>query len=54
VIERVSEGPFIELFARRRPPSNRDWFVWGNEIDSDVRIPNYPVPSDRHHHERNP
>jgi N6-adenosine-specific RNA methylase IME4 len=49
VIERVSEGPFIELFARRRPPSNRDWFVWGNEIDSDVRIPGYPVPRDRHH-----
>ncbi|MEY9838581.1 MT-A70 family methyltransferase [Streptacidiphilus sp. EB103A] len=49
IIERVSEGPFLELFGRRRPPSNQDWFVWGNEIDSDVRILNYPVPSDSHH-----
>ncbi|MBQ1089640.1 MT-A70 family methyltransferase [Streptomyces sp. B93] len=49
VIERISEGPFCELFARRRPPSNRDWFVWGNEIDSDIVIPGYPVPSDRRH-----
>jgi N6-adenosine-specific RNA methylase IME4 len=48
IIERISDGPFLEIFARRRPPSNRDWSVWGNEIDSDVRIPNYPVPSDRH------
>ncbi|MDH2389074.1 MT-A70 family methyltransferase [Streptomyces sp. HNM0663] len=49
VIERISEGAFIELFARRRPPSNRDWFVWGNEIASDIVVPGYPVPSDRHH-----
>lgn len=46
VIERVSDGPYLELFARRRPPSNADWSVWGNEIDADIVIPGYPVPSD--------
>ncbi|WP_374117160.1 MT-A70 family methyltransferase [Streptomyces sp. MNU76] len=49
VIERISAGPYLELFARRRPPSNRDWFVWGNEIDSDIVVPGYPVPKLRHH-----
>jgi N6-adenosine-specific RNA methylase IME4 len=44
IIERVSEGPFLELFARRRPSSNRDWSVWGNEVACDLRIPGYPVP----------
>lgn len=47
LIERVSDGPYLELFARRRPPSTADWSVWGNEIDSDVSLPGYPVPSDR-------
>lgn len=46
VIERVSSGPYLELFARRRPPSASDWKVWGNQIDSDIVIPGYPVPSD--------
>ncbi|PPF20833.1 MT-A70 family methyltransferase [Rathayibacter sp. AY1A7] len=46
VIERISDGPYLELFARRRPPSNADWSVWGNEVDSDISIPGYPVPSD--------
>ena len=46
VIERISDGPYLELFARRRPPSSADWSVWGNEVDSDVSIPGYPVPSD--------
>lgn len=46
IIERVSPGPYLELFARRRPPSNRDWSVWGDQIDSDITIPSYPVPSD--------
>jgi N6-adenosine-specific RNA methylase IME4 len=49
VIERLCPGPYIELFARRRPPSNRAWFVWGNEVDSDLVLPGYPVPSDRRH-----
>lgn len=47
LIERLSPGPYLELFARRRPPSNRPWFVWGNQIESDVSLPGYPVPSDR-------
>lgn len=47
LIERLSDGPYLELFARRRPPSRGDWHVWGNQIDSDVVIPGYPVPSDR-------
>ncbi|MDT0309666.1 MT-A70 family methyltransferase [Streptomyces sp. DSM 44917] len=46
LIERVSPGPYLELFARRRPPSNRPWSVWGNEVDADIVLPGYPVPSD--------
>jgi N6-adenosine-specific RNA methylase IME4 len=44
VIERISGGQYLELFARRRQPG---WHAWGNEIDSDISIPGYPVPSDR-------
>lgn len=47
LIERVSPGPYLELFARRRPASVANWSVWGNEVDSDISIPGYPVPSDR-------
>ena len=43
IIQRVSNGPYLELFARRRP-SNAEWDVWGNEIESDIVIPGYPVP----------
>ncbi|MDF1478774.1 MT-A70 family methyltransferase [Leifsonia sp. H3M29-4] len=46
LIERVLDGPYLELFARRRPNSHADWSVWGNEIESDISIPGYPVPSD--------
>jgi hypothetical protein len=35
------------MFARRRP-KNPDWDVWGNEIDSDIVIPGYPVPHYSH------
>ncbi|WP_327427314.1 MT-A70 family methyltransferase [Streptomyces sp. NBC_01236] len=52
VIERISPGPYLELFARRRPPSNQQWSVWGNEIDSDIRIPGYPVPADQRHQQK--
>lgn len=41
IIERVSHPDYLELFARRRQPG---WDVWGNEIDSDIVIPGYPVP----------
>lgn len=47
VIERISDGPYLELFARRRPPSLRSWSVWGDQIDSDISVPGYPVPSRR-------
>ncbi|WP_433683353.1 MT-A70 family methyltransferase [Nocardia sp. CA-119907] len=43
VIERISDGPYLELFARRPWPG---WDAWGNEIDSAISIPGYPVPSD--------
>lgn len=43
VMERLSDGPYLELFARRRQPG---WHIWGNEVDSDIVIPGYPVPSD--------
>lgn len=40
IIERCSDGPYLELFARR--PRN-GWSAWGNEIVSDVVIPRFPV-----------
>ena len=43
IIEILSHPPYLELFARRRP-SNPEWDVWGNQIDSDIVIPGYPVP----------
>jgi N6-adenosine-specific RNA methylase IME4 len=49
MLERLSPTPYLELFARRRPSSSADWSVWGNEIDSDLVIPGYPVPSDQYH-----
>lgn len=43
VIDRVSgNGSKLELFARRRQPG---WDVWGDQIDSDIDIPGYPVPN---------
>jgi len=42
IVRRCSPGPYLELFARRREP---DFDAWGNEIDSDIDIPGYPVPS---------
>lgn len=44
VIERVSTGPYLELFARRNPTSRESWSVWGNEVTSTIDIPGYPVP----------
>jgi N6-adenosine-specific RNA methylase IME4 len=44
IIERVSPGPYLELFARRSQPN---WDAWGNEIDSDIEIAGYPVPNYR-------
>lgn len=35
-IERLLDGPYCELFARRRHPG---WAVWGNEVESDLILP---------------
>lgn len=34
-IERLVDGPYLELFARQRHPG---WDCWGNEVDSTVMI----------------
>ena len=44
IAQRCYPGPYLELFARRRQPS---WNVWGDEIESDIEIPGYPVPKYR-------
>jgi len=35
LVESVSPGPYLEMFARRKRPG---WAHWGNEITSDVEI----------------
>ena len=35
IVEQVSPGPYLELFARRQ---RLGWDVWGNEVDSDVEM----------------
>lgn len=35
MIEAVSYGPYLELFARRAAPG---WDVWGNQVDPDIRL----------------
>jgi N6-adenosine-specific RNA methylase IME4 len=35
IIERMSPGPYLELFARR---PRLGWRVWGNEVESDVEL----------------
>jgi N6-adenosine-specific RNA methylase IME4 len=35
MVEAVTPGPYLELFARRRRPG---WSVWGNEIPSDITL----------------
>lgn len=50
IIERLSHGPYLELFARHRQPG---WDCWGFEAPggSDIVIPGYDVPkySDKVH-----
>lgn len=41
IIERCSSGPYLEMFARQCHPG---WYVWGNEIASDIVIDDQPVP----------
>lgn len=35
VVESVSPGPYLEMFARRKRPG---WASWGNEVQSDVSL----------------
>lgn len=35
MVERVSPGPYVELFARAKRPG---WDVWGNEVESDINL----------------
>lgn len=46
IVERVSPGPYLELFCRKRPASTEKWYCWGNETEggADLFIPGYPVP----------
>ena len=43
MIQRLSPGPYLELFARR---PTHGWEIWGDSVESDITIPGYPVPSD--------
>lgn len=46
IIERLSHGPYCELFCRKRPASREKWWCWGNETEegADFFIPGFPVP----------
>lgn len=46
MVEKVSPGPYLELFCRRRPASAEKWYCFGNETEggADIYIPGYPVP----------
>ena len=35
MIEKMSDGPRLEMFARRK---REGWDVWGNEVDSDIDL----------------
>jgi len=40
-IESISPGPRLELFARPRTPlfpKRAGWDVWGNEVESDIKL----------------
>jgi len=36
IVEQVSPGPYVELFARR---SRKGWDVWGNEVECTAELP---------------
>jgi len=36
MVETVSPGPYLEMFARRQRPG---WDVWGNEVESTAELP---------------
>ncbi len=35
MIQKVSYGPYLELFARR---AAHGWDIWGNEVQSDIEL----------------
>lgn len=35
LIEKISPGPYLELFARR---TRENWHVYGNEVESDIQV----------------
>lgn len=35
IVEKVSPGPYVELFARRPQPG---WEVWGNQVESTAKL----------------
>lgn len=37
IVESVSPGPYLEIFARRK---RHGWHVWGNQVACDVEMPN--------------
>ncbi|SFG86836.1 MT-A70 family methyltransferase [Enterocloster clostridioformis] len=41
IAERCGDGPYLEMFARR---PYKGWAKWGNEVESDIVLPGYPVP----------
>ena len=41
LIETLSDEPRLEIFARRK---RIGWDVWGNEVDSDIKIEDSPKP----------
>ncbi|MDP1824923.1 MAG: MT-A70 family methyltransferase [Archangium sp.] len=45
VIERVSAGPYLELFARRPAPG---WDLWGNQAPDSIEIPGSVVTPAEH------
>ena len=42
MVEQVSPGPYLELFARRK---RHGWSSWGNEIEADISTPNIGISS---------
>ena len=55
VVEKVSPGPYLELFCRQRPASTERWHCWGNQTigGADIYIPGYPVPKYSFENEKN-
>jgi N6-adenosine-specific RNA methylase IME4 len=42
IVETVSPGPYLELFARRK---RLGWHAWGNEVPCDVNLVTPNIPS---------